>query len=211
MQVKIETNELLIPEGSSDKSLSFDKPGDDVIEFDLKVPEKVGVGKVSIVATSGKEKATYDIEIQVRNPNPPETSYYETIIQPGDTWQQSYTPVGMEGTNTGMLEVSSIPPVDFGRRLKYLVRYPYGCGEQTTSTAFPQLYLDDVMELDPRMQHRISDNIKFAIEKLYRMQHSNGGFRYWPSAISANDWLSSYAGHFMLEAEKERLYAAFGV
>jgi len=203
VQVKIETNELLIPEGSSDKSLSFDKPGDDVIEFNLKVPEKVGVGKVSIVATSGKEKATYDIEIQVRNPNPPETNYYETIIQPGDTWQQAYTPVGMEGTNTGMLEVSSIPPVDFGRRLKYLVKYPYGCGEQTTSAAFPQLYLDDVMELDPRMQHRISDNIKFAIEKLYRMQHSNGGFRYWPSAISANDWLSSYAGHFMLEAEKK--------
>lgn len=201
VQLKIETNELLLPEGEAVQNLQFEKPGDMVVEFDLNIPEKVGIGKVTIVATSGNEKATYDIEIQVRNPNPPVSNYYEAIIQPGDSWEQVYTPVGMQGTNSGVLEVSDIPPFDFGRRLKYLVRYPYGCGEQTTSAAFPQLYLAEVMEMDQRLQHRASNNIKAAIQKLYRMQLSNGGFRYWPSAVKANDWLSSYAGHFMLEAE----------
>lgn len=201
VKVEIQTNEFLIPVGEKTILLDFEKPGDEVITFDLKVPEKTGVGKVSIVAASGSEKATYDIEIQVRNPNPPITRTIETIIQPGDTWVSDCNPVGMEGTNSGLLEVSRIPPIDFGRRLKYLVGYPYGCAEQTTSSVFAQLYLDDVMELDPRMKTQITQNIKAAIQKLSTMQLSNGGFRYWPNAIQANDWISSYAGHFILEAE----------
>jgi len=199
--VSIESNEMLLLQGEKTKQLNFDKPGDKVIYFDLKVPDKTGVGKVSILAQSGKERATYDIEIQIRNPNPPVTRFHETIVQPGDSWEQPYDPVGMAGTNSGLIEISNIPPIDFGKRLKYLVNYPYGCAEQTTSSAFPQLYLDQVMELDPRMKAHITNNIKKAIQRLYFMQHSNGGFRYWPSAVQANDWATSYAGHFMLEAE----------
>ncbi len=201
VEVSIETNDMLIPEGGSTQSVTFDRPGDKVIEFDLIVPERTGVGKIAIVAVSGSEKATYDMEIEARNPNPPVSRFVDAIIQPGETWESEYTPVGMAGTNSGLLEVSDIPPVDFGRRLKYLVHYPYGCAEQTTSSAFPQLYLDDVMELDSRLKARISMNVKATIQRLYSMQLSNGGFRYWPSAVKANDWVSSYAGHFMLEAE----------
>jgi uncharacterized protein YfaS (alpha-2-macroglobulin family) len=201
VQVKLQTNEMLIPVGSKNFMLDFEKPGEEVVYFDLKVPEKTGIGKVFIEAEAGKEKATYDIEIQVRNPNPPVTRFYETIIQPGENWIKEYIPVGMEGTNSGVLEISNVPPIDFGKRLKYLIAYPYGCAEQTVSAAFPQLYLRDVMQLDARMEVQITNNIKNAIQRLYFMQHSNGGFRYWPSALEANDWTSSYAGHFMLEAE----------
>ncbi|MBN2173065.1 MAG: hypothetical protein JW731_02965 [Bacteroidales bacterium] len=201
VQVELQTNEMLIPDGVKSLFLDFDKPGEEVVYFDLKVTEKTGIGKVSIVAKSGNEKATYDIDIQVRNPNPPVTMFYETIIQPGESWKQEYFPVGMEGTNSGLLEIANVPSIDFGKRLKYLVGYPYGCAEQTTSAAFPQLYLGDVMELDPRMKVQITKNIKEAVQRLYFMQHSSGGFRYWPSAAEANDWTSSYAGHFMLEAE----------
>ncbi|MBE0652710.1 MAG: hypothetical protein IH594_02865, partial [Bacteroidales bacterium] len=203
VKIEIQTNELIIANGSKIQNLEFNKPGDQVITFDLKVPEKIGVGKVNIIATSGKEKATYYIEIQVRNPNPPLIEFVEKVLQPGDSWDYNYKPIGMDGTNSGLLEVSNIPPIDFGKRLKYLVGYPYGCAEQTTSSVFPQLYLEDVMELDPRMKDRITINVKAAIQRLYLMQLTNGGFRYWPSAIEANDFISSYAGHFMLEAESK--------
>ncbi len=101
--------------------------------------EKTGIGKVDVFAASGHEKAQYNIELDIRTPNPLLTKVINNVIQPGETVKTDYSPVGMVGTNNGVLEVSDIPPIDFGRRLKYLIKYPYGCSEQITSSVFPQL------------------------------------------------------------------------
>jgi uncharacterized protein YfaS (alpha-2-macroglobulin family) len=203
VKITLQTNDILEIQGGNEQSVSFGKTGDKVINFDLKVAERIGIGKVTLIATSGKEKATYEIELDVRNPNPPVVDYIEGVVRPGESWEMDYTPVGIEGTNEGLIEISGIPPIDFGKRLKYLVKYPYGCSEQTTSAAFPQLYLADVMELDNRMKDWNQKNVKSAINDLGFMQLSNGGFRYWPNAVRANDWVSSYIGHFMMEAERK--------
>ncbi len=203
VKVEIKPNSLLKIIGESTRQIEFTDVGDEIINFNLGVAENIGIGKVSIVATSGNEKATYDIELNVRNPNPPVTTYLEKVLQPGEFWTTEYLPVGMSGTNEGTLEISNIPPFDFGRRLKELIRYPYGCSEQTTSSVFPQLYLQNVMEMDEKFQDYTNKNIKDGIRKLGNMLLSNGGFRYWPDAVAANDWVTSYAGHFMIEAEKK--------
>jgi len=107
----------------------------------------------------------------------------------------------MTGTNELMLEVSNIPPVDFGRRLKYLLRYPHGCIEQTTSAVFPQLFLGDVVELTDALKQKTETNIKAGIKRLASFQLSGGGFSYWPGSITESSWGTSYAGLFLLEAK----------
>lgn len=201
VNVEISANDLFIIPGESKKLVSFAEPGDKVIPFELKVSEKIGVGRVSIKAGSGNEKAAYDIEIDIRNPNPPVTQVTEKILQPGEQWTTEYLPLGMEGTNEGLLEISRIPPVDFGRRLKYLISYPYGCAEQTVSAVFPQLYLRFVMEMDQKMTDYTNRNIRDGIIRLQTMANTDGGFRYWSGHYSSDDWTSSYAGHFLVEAE----------
>ena len=201
VKLKITPNQFFTVEGPSVKEITFEQTGDQVVTFDLKVKEILGIGNVKIEASSGNKKANYEIELDVRNPNPPVTTLIQKVINPGESWSAGYTPVGMSGTNTGLLEVSSIPPVDFGRRLKYLIRYPYGCSEQTTSSVFPQLFLSNIMDVDANMKAFISKNIIAGIKALNAMQNSDGGFRYWSSYYRSNDWVSSYAGHFMLEAE----------
>jgi uncharacterized protein YfaS (alpha-2-macroglobulin family) len=42
-----------------------------------------------------------------------------------------------------------------------------------------------------------------AIERLTSFQLANGGFSYWPGSPEADDWGTSYAGHFLIEAEKK--------
>ena len=101
------------------------------------------------------------------------------------------------------MEVSSVPTVDFSRRLDYLIQYPHGCVEQTTSSVFPQLYLNDVMDLDATYKQRIQKNVTAGIQKLGNFQVANGGFAYWPGNAEADDWGTSYAGHFLIEAEKK--------
>ncbi len=202
VDIQVECNDMIIATETR-KTLKFDGTGDEIVDFMLKTPEKTGVGKVKVSATSGKHKAEYEIELNIRSSNPPVTNYITTTIDASDSYVNTFDLVGMAGTNELMLEVSNIPPIDFGRRLKYLLQYPHGCIEQTTSAAFPQLFLGDVVEIDEAMEQMTDKNIKAAIHRLSSFQLSSGGFSYWPGSIKESDWGSSYAGHFLVEAEKK--------
>ena len=201
VKVQIVADNMFTVNGGNSRNLTFKMPSDEMVNFELKVKELVGVGKIKIIATSGNQKAVHDIEIDVRNPNPKVVDVYEGIIQPGKTWNASYNLIGMQGSNKAVLEISSIPPLNLEKRLSYLIEYPHGCIEQTTSSVFPQLYLADLVELTANQKARTEQNIKAAIQRLKSFQLSNGGLGYWQGAQYADDWGTNYAGHFMIEAE----------
>ncbi len=203
VKVKVETNEKIAIEGSNEQALTFDRLGEQVATFRLKVNPKMGVGKVKVIASSGSETAVDEIEIEVRNPNPPLTTIQSGLAETGKSLSIPYQLPGMAGTNKATLEVSALPPLDFGRRLKYLLSYPHGCVEQTTSAAFPQLYLADVVQNGEVTAEMTTKNVKAAINRLAGFIRSDGGLSYWPGSYESSDWGTTYAGHFMLEAEKK--------
>lgn len=188
--------------GADKQNISFNKIGDKVLNFDLEVLADIGVAKLEVIATSGSERSTTNIELNVRNPNPPVVEFTDVTVQPGDTWDMDYFPVGIKGTNTGVLEIANMPPIDLGRRLRYLMGYPHGCIEQTTSAVFPQLFLGSIMKLSEEEKMRTSENVRAGLNKLRKFQRSDGGFGYWPNSDKTNAWGTNYAGHFMLMAEK---------
>jgi uncharacterized protein YfaS (alpha-2-macroglobulin family) len=59
------------------------------------------------------------------------------------------------------------------------------------------------MEMKESQKQKISDNIKAGLKRLQLFQTSNGGFSYWPGENFDSEWGSNYAGHFMVEAEKQ--------
>mgnify|MGYP001256350998 CR=1 FL=1 len=195
-----ETTGLVAVSGGTTKQLNFPKPGEDMVYFDLKVGDKTGIAKFKISARGGSESATQDIEIDVRNPNPYVTDVHEGLMQAGESWSQAYKPIGTPGTNTAILEVSSIPPLKLGERLRYLIQYPHGCIEQITSGAFPQLFVDKLMKLDDQQKAEVKNNVEAAIAKLRNFQMPAGGFTYWPGN-DYDSWGTNYAGHFLLEAK----------
>jgi len=200
--VEVLTNELFTVVGPSSQKISFEREGDQIVDFTLKVAQNIGTGQVEVFARSGNQKASDQIDLQVRMPNPRITQTSSEMVEPGRNWKTDYEAVGMAGTNQGVLEVSVIPPMNLDKRLKYLMRYPHGCVEQTTSAVFPQLFLHRFVELDSQQKSEIQDQISAGINKLRSFQVSSGGLTYWPgSSGSVSEWGSSYAGHFMLEAE----------
>lgn len=201
--VQIEPNNLFTVEDNAMKNLTFNQTGDEVVTFRMKVNSAIGIGKVKVTAFSGNERATHDIELDVRNPNPPVTEVTEATVEAGETWSGDYKLVGVAGTNSGTIEVSTVPPLNLDRRLRYLIQYPHGCIEQTTSGAFPQLFLTDLMDLDQQTKNRVTANISSAINRLRLFQTTSGGFGYWPGDNQADEWGSNYAGHFLLEAENK--------
>lgn len=188
---------------STNNNLTFDGEGNQLTEFSIKVKDGVGVARFEITASGNGETASQTIEIQVRNPNPYQNEVFATVVDPGKDWSQTFAALGMQGTNEAVLEISSIPPINLGRRLKYLLRYPYGCVEQTTSAAFPQLFVNKLIDLDEEQKTKIPNNIRGAIKRLQQFQTSNGGLAYWPGSSSPNQWGTNYAMHFLLEAKMQ--------
>ncbi|HMI05943.1 MAG TPA: MG2 domain-containing protein [Flavobacterium sp.] len=201
--VQIKTNNGLRIIGSAVQKVSFTEPDEKMAYFNLAVGSATGIGKVQIIATSGKEKSTYDVEIDMINPNPLTNDFKDVVLEPNTSKTIAWETFGVAGSNSAKLEVSSIPTIDFNRRLQYLITYPHGCVEQTTSSVFPQLFLSDVADIDATRQQTIQKNITAGINRLSGFQLTNGGFSYWPGNTYADDWGTSYAGHFLLEAEKK--------
>lgn len=201
--LQIKPNSKVKVVGPSSQMVLFTEPDEKMAYFNLEVGSTTGIGKIDIIATSGKEKSTYSVEIDVTNPNPVTNAYSDVMIEPNSSKTITWKTFGVSGSNKAKVEVSSVPTVDFGRRLDYLIQYPHGCVEQTTSSVFPQLYLTDIMDLDAVRKQNIQKNVTAAIQKLGNFQVANGGFAYWQGNPDADDWGTSYAGHFLIEAEKK--------
>ena len=181
VSVKVtETSGIAFMEGEATQNLRFNQVGDQLVNFDVKVNNWVGKATFLVEASGNGEKASQEIEIEVRNPNPYVTSVMDKVLQAGESWIPAFEAVGMPGTNSGILEVSSIPPINLGERMQYLLRYPYGCLEQTLSGGFPQLYVNNLMELNTDQKNRVTENIRATINRLKLFQLSGGGFAYWP-------------------------------
>jgi hypothetical protein len=198
--INAESNEYVI---FSEKTKNVSVTGAEAdTELSFTVGEKTGVAKINITATGGGETASYSMEIEVRSPDPPEVRSELKVINPGEKWDKPFKPFGIQGTGSANLTVSSLPSIDIGKRMDYLLNYPHGCSEQIISAAFPQLWIKSLTEGDAGISKKASVNVTKAIEELISRQMVNGGIALWPGADQPDNWVTSYAGHFMAEAER---------
>lgn len=198
VSLSLQSNPYLDAAGT--QTISFSKPGEQIVYFTAKVKPNTGIGKIVINASSGGEKAKVETELDIRNPNPYQTQTTEAVLQPGQSWKSNVSMIGDARSSKAVLEVSNIPALNLGSRLTYLITYPHGCIEQTTSSVFPQLVLNKLLDLSEKQKADIDRNIRVGIQKIQNFQTGDGGFSYWPDEANADEWGSNYAGHFLLEA-----------
>lgn len=198
--VEMQKNPMLDIIGDSKQILSFDSQGEKTAYFTAKVRAKTGITKVKFSASSAKEKVFNEIEIEVRNPNPPVVESQYTTLQPGASWTTDLTPIGTPSESKGWIELSSTPSLQLEKRSQFLIQYPHGCLEQIVSGVFAQLALTDLINLSDIRKKEIQRNVQAGIQKVINRQHTDGGFVYWPGDRYGDDWATSYTGHFLLQA-----------
>ena len=201
--VKIKQDQAFTIDGDATQTISFIQPDEKMVYFDLNVSDFIGIGKVIVEASGNGEKASFEIPIDVVNPNPMTSTVQDLVLNPQESQTIDLQTFGITGSNSAQVEFSTLPPMNFNGRMKYLIRYPHGCVEQTTSAAFPQLFLADIFDLDGNRKSQIQHHLENAIQRLGGYQLPKGGFSYWPGQGRVNDWGTSFAGHFLLEAEKK--------
>ncbi|TKX29794.1 alpha-2-macroglobulin [Campylobacter sp. MIT 12-5580] len=205
---------------SKNKLLSLDKEevqiafnGDEKVKniiFNIAVnDDKLGLEELELELKSKDYhfKNTSQIDVKAINAYTYEGENF--IIKPNEKKEFHIDQSYIKGSTQAVLELSSTPILNLNHRLKYLIAYPYGCIEQTTSAVLPQLYLD---ELGVKInKQKVIDNINAALTRYTRFQTANGGFAYWQGGKEANAWGSNYAGLFMILAKNNGFYVSDSV
>lgn len=103
---------------------------------------------------------------------------------------------------------------DLGTRLEYLVDYPHGCVEQTTSSTLPLIAAREIL---PRIgmtrfsKDQIDDMIRAGLERLDTMKTASGGLAYWPGGWQPNVYGTAYAMRAVVRAELAGIEAPPGL
>jgi alpha-2-macroglobulin len=89
--------------------------------------------------------------------------------------------------------------------IDYLLEYPYGCVEQTTSSTLPWLSTQQLREALPQLKAtdaEIERAIATGARRLISMQTAKGGLSYWPGGDEPMLWGSAYGGMALALAER---------
>ncbi|MGB7062284.1 MAG: alpha-2-macroglobulin family protein, partial [Candidatus Zixiibacteriota bacterium] len=176
-----------------------------LVKFSCQAADEMGALHFRLDASGLGSVTRHDVDIPLRPASPLVTEVGAGRID--DDGEESFQieKNWIKGTTELQISLSPFALVSFGHSLRFLLTYPHGCIEQTTSRVFPLLYFSDIARVaEPSLfKDRSSDYfIQEGITKLRSMQMADGAFAYWPGTSRESEWGSIYATHFLVEARK---------
>lgn len=198
-------------------TLSLPEGGEGLALFTLRAGDKEGEIDLRVTAEGNGETSRASETLAVRAKSPPVTSVSGRALEAAETeliapdMSPDVGPI-TPGSLRRELTIGNQPLLRFGGQLERLLRYPYGCAEQTVSAAFPLLRFEDLAQtLAPHLFADASPKamVQQAIARLGTMQADDGGFAMWPAfgsgwsgAPSSEPYVSVYAAHFLVAADR---------
>lgn len=126
----------------------------------------------------------------------------------GDLAQQlaALDPQLMEGHGVVRVSLSTSRAFEAAEGMEYLLYYPYGCLEQTSSALLPWLSVTDLAPAFPQLNARADEApavVQMGVDRLLGMQTWSGGFGFWTAHENPNLWGSAYAGLILQVAAEQ--------
>lgn len=178
-----------------------------VTRFRFKTGLRPGKINCSIIAKGGGDSSRVTFELPNRPYHPPVTEFGSGQVVEDSTVAFTLPDDWVEGTDHYVIQTSSNSFPGLARGLEYLLRYPYGCIEQTTSRIMPLLYFENLVnyirpDLIGTRGHEYF--VQEGLLRLMEFQNDDGSFGFWPGAHSKyfNPWASIYAAHCVVEAKR---------
>lgn len=201
----------LLAGGLVERELSLSKGQVEKLELPLSSSSSIGLAKVSLDLTGKDFKLRRELKIPIRPSYRPEMTFQEQeLLGAGKTYDLS-TAVKTEylpNTAETCLTISNTPSLPVAAILRSLMNYPYDSLEQTISSAYPYLFLDEAAlkswDLPTLSLAQRNQQIQTALIRLRSMQLPNGGFSLWAKLGGAEEyWLNAYATSFLLDARQQ--------
>lgn len=200
------------------ESLTLEEGERQVLTFPVQA-EALEPGELSLRIVNGDRDQLIDIDRQwrlgIRSAFPTVTRKLQSVIEPGTLWLPELELTDLiNSTAQGQLIIADQPPIDLASHFDALLRYPYGCTEQTTSAAFPWVWMTPLLAdqlgvregIEQRLRAGFSDGLRrqqleHGVSRVLARQTGNGGFGLWSNNDGESHWLSVYATDFLVEAQ----------
>lgn len=164
-----------------------------------------GVARATFTAEWKGGKIEDTIELPVRPAAPRVSITSAETIDPGKGYTFNLAADWFPGTKSGRVMLSVMPEISASNITKFLITYPYGCLEQTVSSAWPLLVMPELVSaIDPELatKEALSGSLKLRLQKVIGLQNFDGGFSRWRGQGWSHAWDSIYATHLLIEAKK---------
>jgi uncharacterized protein YfaS (alpha-2-macroglobulin family) len=112
----------------------------------------------------------------------------------------------LQGDGSLRVSLSNSRLVEAGDGLDYLLGYPYGCVEQTTSSLIPWLTMRQFRKVLPQVgksEDEVASVLGKGLARIFSMQTGDGGLAYWPGGDESVLWGSAYAGVAVALAQRD--------
>lgn len=203
-------SDRLIKFNETERSVKLKNKQRQILRFNMEPTEAYGLSKITVdVKTNGVAPIHREFALQIQPPMPREQDSRRLRIDAGASQKLDGATLDkyFKGSSTLSVTMSNKPPLNIKSIVKGLLDYPYGCLEQTTSAAYPHLFIDETaakaVGLEPRSREQRAKFIEGAISRIAGMQAANGGYRLW-SGDSGNYevWLTPYVTAFLMDARE---------
>ncbi|MET0403592.1 MAG: MG2 domain-containing protein [Cystobacter sp.] len=175
--------------------------------FQARAVQAVGAARLKVTAEGGGHTSFEQLDVPLLPTGPRERKQQRLELAAGTLDLGSLLQGWMPTTERSTFWVTTNPYAQSLKHLSYLVRYPYGCIEQTTSATRPLLYVSELIDnVDPTLtaHAKVEDMVQSGIQRIFSMQTSSGGFGYWPGSTEPVSWGTAYATHMLLDAQKSK-------
>lgn len=192
-------------DGRANRRLNLADGASGIAVFALEATEATGAAHFEVKATAGDVTVTEGHDLPLVPAAPVERRLERVRLEAGANDLGPSLGDWLPTTERTTIWVTSNPYADVFDHVSHLIRYPYGCVEQTTSTTRPLLVLGSfVRAIDPRAvsEAAIEDMVRAGIDRILSMQTPSGGFSYWPGGTEPAYWATAYATHLLIDAQK---------
>jgi uncharacterized protein YfaS (alpha-2-macroglobulin family) len=197
--------------GKDSGTVKLDDGRAETVVFHAKATMPVGAAHLRVVAKATGPRGTFETKDELDVPflpaGPKDHAIQKIKLDAGTTdllAKATALKGWMPTSETTTFWLTNNPYGESFEHLQYLVHYPYGCIEQTTSSTRPLLYVSSLVEqVDPQLAElKIEDMVLSGISRVLSMETPSGGFGYWPGATEPLEWATAYATHMLLDAKK---------
>lgn len=206
VKVKIEAQSPLKITGAAAPVKLADKERT-VLRFNAQASQAFGLAPIKLTLTAGAIKVVRTAALQVQPLTPQVREVRRARIEPAGSFKVN--PNLVEGlwpeSATVDVSLSDKPPIDIRNAVNGLLMYPYGCLEQTTSSAYPLVFIDEAAakayKINPLSREERAQRLQVAMERLMGMQKPSGGFGLWSADSPYEAWLSAYVTGFLQDTK----------
>ncbi len=166
-----------------------------------------GDALVRITAQMGEESDAIEVSLPILEPGAARKTVVSRSVAGTETLSVDLPEDMVPGTARLELVASSTALTELKDAVGYLMGYPNGCIEQTTSRAYPLVVLEDLLpeigvEVDQAQLHEYAEA---GVRRILSFQTEGGGLSYWPGGTEPHAFATSF-GLTALLAAKDRGY-----